>query len=87
MSFPCPLYSGSILTPSGNKPISPFGLMGKVLSNGRKKKIQRQIENMGLNQIIRDFVIDLSPFVVPSDEPTNHDDSTSESQFIPLSRR
>jgi hypothetical protein len=49
--------------------------MGKVLSNRRKRDIERQIQNMGLNQIIRDFVIDLSPFIVPSDEPANHDDS------------
>jgi hypothetical protein len=85
LSFPCPLCSGSISTPSGNNPISPFGLMGKVLSNRRRREIERQIQNMGLNQIIRDFVIDLSPFIIPSDEPTNHGDSASDSQFISLS--
>ena len=71
--FHAPLCSGSTSTPSGNKPISPFGLMGKVLSNRRRKEIQWQIQNMGLNQIIRDFVIDLSPFTVPSDKPTNEE--------------
>jgi hypothetical protein len=55
--------------------------MGKVLSDRRKREIQMQIQNMGLNKIIRDFVIDLKPFAVPSDEPTNLDDSRS--QFIP----
>ena len=76
LSFSFPLYSTSISTPSGNKPISPFGLMGRVLSKERKKKIQSEIQRMGLDQIIRDFVIDLSPFIVPSDGPlaTDYDD-------------
>ena len=43
--------------------------MGRVLSNQRKKEIQGQLEEMGLDQIIRDFVIDLSPFTVPSSSP------------------
>ena len=46
--------------------------MGKVLTAQRRDEIQRQIQKTDLNQIIRDFVIDLSPFTVPS--PTNRDD-------------
>lgn len=48
--------------------------MGRVLSNRRKDEIQWQIQKTGLNQIIRDFVIDLSPFNVPPDKPANLDD-------------
>ena len=60
-------------------PISPFGLMGrlflgrKVMSSMRRKKIQDKIDEMGPNQIIQDFVIDMSPFVVPPDIPNNRD--------------
>jgi hypothetical protein len=35
---------------------------------------------MDLNQIIREFVIDLIPFIVPSENPTNRD----EEQCTPL---
>jgi len=64
------LFGRSLLFPIfGNKPISPFGLMGRLLSNRRKDEIQQEIRKTGLNQIIRDFVIDLSPFNVPSDKP------------------
>ena len=49
--------------------------MGKVLSDRRKEEIQGQIQTMGLDQIIRDFVIDLSPFTV--------DDSTSDDR-VPI---
>ena len=50
--------------------------MGMVLSKERRDEIQRKIRRIGLDQIILDFVIDLSPFIVPSDGPLgiNHDD-------------
>jgi hypothetical protein len=72
--FLIPFTQLPISTLSGNKPISPFGLMGRVLSNRRKSEIQWQIQKTGLDQIIRDFVIDLSPFNFPPDKPANLDD-------------
>jgi len=73
------LFGRSLLFPIlGKKPITPFGLMGrfflgKVMSSERRERIQERIDEMGPNQIVRDFVIDMSPFIAPPDKP-NHQD-------------
>ena len=60
-------------------------MMGRVLTSGRRKKIQWQIQRMGLDQIIRDFVIDLSPFTLPPNKPTNLEDE--EEQMVEMDLR
>ena len=56
--------------------------MGRFLSEQRKEGIQREIRKMGLNRIIRDFVIDLSPFIVPPDRPTNNFNEYDETHYL-----
>jgi len=77
-------FGRSLLFPIlGNKPISPFGLMGrlflgKVMRRERREGIQERIDEMGPNQIIRDFVVDLSPFDIPPDRPNNLDEEKAQ---------
>lgn len=62
----------SYLEITGNKPISPFGLIGYYSSDLRKKldnnfgvSMRRQIQDGGFNRFLWDFVIDMNPLKFP----------------------
>jgi hypothetical protein len=74
LSFPQRIVSNPEI--SGNKPISPFGLIGncstdlkKELDHNFGKSMQTQIQDNGINQFIWDFVIDMSPLKISSNSP------------------
>lgn len=67
------LFGRSVLFPIfGNMPISPFGLIGNLSTRFKEaleenfgKSIRAQIHDMGLNQFMWDFIIDMSPLEIP----------------------